>query len=149
MRTTRSSPPAARRSSPRRTTDWTSSVADTIATISVVTVRAPLPVTISFGPWVMKHREFALCRLRTEAGLEGFAFVYTRDGPIAALVRRNIAPLYIGQESGDPSSLHWQAAWRNNAILPSGSGLRALSLVDLAAWELAARAAGQSITAYL
>ena len=124
-------------------------MADTIASVSVVTVRAPLPVTISFGPWVMKHREFALCRLRTEAGLEGFAFFYTRDGPIGALVRRNIAPLYVGQEYGDPSSLHWQAAWSNNAILPSGIGLRALSLVDLAAWDLASRAAGQSITAYL
>ena len=97
----------------------------------------------------MEHREFALCRLRTEAGLEGFAFVYTRDGPIAAFVRRNIAPLYVGQQYGDPSSLHWQAAWSNNAILPSGIGLRALSLVDLAAWDLAARSAGQSITAYL
>jgi L-alanine-DL-glutamate epimerase-like enolase superfamily enzyme len=124
-------------------------MADTIASVAVVTVRAPLPVTISFGPWVMKHREFALCRLRTEAGLEGFAFVYTRDGPIAAIVRRNIAPMYIGQEYDDPSALHWAAAWSNNAILPNGLGLRALSLVDLAAWDLAARAAGQSITAYL
>ena len=124
-------------------------MADTIASIGVVTVRSPLPVTISFGPWVMKHREFALCRLRTEAGLEGFAFVYTRDGPIAAIVRRNIAPMYVGQEYANPSDLHWQAAWSNNAILPSGIGLRALSLVDLAAWDLAARAAGQSITAYL
>jgi L-alanine-DL-glutamate epimerase-like enolase superfamily enzyme len=124
-------------------------MADTISSVAVVTVQAPLPVTISFGPWVMKHREFALCRLRTETGLEGFAFVYTRDGPIAAIVRRNIAPLYVGQEYGDPSALHWQAAWSNNAILPSGIGLRALSLVDLAAWDLAARAAGQSITAYL
>ena len=124
-------------------------MADKIASVSVVTVRAPLPVTISFGPWVMKHREFALCRLRTEAGLEGFAFVYTRDGPIAAIVRRNIAPMYVGQEYDDPSALHWQAAWSNNAILPSGIGLRALSLVDLAAWDLASRAAGQSITAYL
>ena len=124
-------------------------MADTIASVSVVTVRAPLPVTITFGPWVMKHREFALCRLRTNDGLEGFAFVYTRDGPIAAIVRRNIAPLYIGQEYDDPSALHWQAAWSNNAILPNGIGLRALSLVDLAAWDLAARAADKSITAYL
>jgi L-alanine-DL-glutamate epimerase-like enolase superfamily enzyme len=124
-------------------------MADTIASVGVVTVQAPLPVTISFGPWVMKHREFALCRLRTEAGLEGFAFVYTRDGPIAAIVRRNIAPMYVGREYGDPAELHWGAAWSNNAILPSGIGLRALSLVDLAAWDLAARVAGQSITAYL
>jgi L-alanine-DL-glutamate epimerase-like enolase superfamily enzyme len=124
-------------------------MADLIASVAVVTVRSPLPMTIRFGQWVMTHREFALCRLRTEAGLEGFGFVYTRDGPLAAIVRRNIAPLVIGQPYDDPAELHWQAAWSNNAILASGIGLRALSLVDLATWDLAARAKGQSITAYL
>ncbi len=124
-------------------------MADRIASVAVVTVRAPLPVTIRFGPWVMEHREFILCRLRTESGLEGFAFVYTRDGPLAAIVRRNIAPHYVGQPYDDPAALHWQAAWSNNAILASGIGLRALSLVDLAAWDLAAKAQSKSISAYL
>jgi L-alanine-DL-glutamate epimerase-like enolase superfamily enzyme len=124
-------------------------MADLIESVSVVTVRSPLPMTIRFGQWVMTHREFALCRVRTEAGLEGFSYVYTRDGPIAALVRRNIAPLLIGQPYEDPAALHWQAAWSNNAILASGIGLRALGLVDLATWDLAARARKQSITAYL
>jgi L-alanine-DL-glutamate epimerase-like enolase superfamily enzyme len=124
-------------------------MADVIETVQVVTVRSPLPLIIRFGPWVMEHREFILCRIRTEAGLEGFSFVYTRDAPLAAVVRRNIAPLYVGQSYEDPAALHWQAAWSNNAILPSGIGLRALSLVDLAAWDLAARAARKSISAYL
>jgi L-alanine-DL-glutamate epimerase-like enolase superfamily enzyme len=124
-------------------------MADLIESVSVVTVRSPLPMTIRFGQWVMTHREFALCRIRTEAGLEGFGFVYTRDGPLAAIVRRNIAPLLIGQSYEDPAALHWQAAWSNNAILASGIGLRALGLVDLATWDLAARARSQSISAYL
>jgi len=122
---------------------------DVIASVAVATVRSPLPVTIRFGPWVMEHREFALCRVQTRDGLEGFSFVYTRDAPLASLVRRNIAPMYVGRSVNDPAELHWQAAWSNNAILPSGIGLRALSLVDLAAWDLAARAAGQSISAFL
>ena len=122
---------------------------DLIESVSVVTVRSPLPMTIRFGQWVMTHREFALARIRTEAGLEGFGFVYTRDGPLAAIVRRNIAPLLIGQPYDDPAALHWQAAWSNNAILASGIGLRALGLVDLATWDLAARAQQQSISAYL
>jgi L-alanine-DL-glutamate epimerase-like enolase superfamily enzyme len=124
-------------------------MADLIESVSVVTVRSPLPMTIRFGQWVMTHREFALCRIRTEAGLEGFGFVYTRDGPLAAIVRRNIAPLLIGQPYDDPAALHWQAAWSNNAILASGIGLRALGLVDLATWDLAARAQQKSISAYL
>src|SRR5260221_9521779 len=124
-------------------------MADRIESVAVVTVRAPLPLTIRFGPWVMEHREFALCRLRTEEGHEGFAFVYTRDAPIAAVVRRNIAPLYVEQPYEDPAALHWQAAWSNNAILPAGVRLRALSLVHLAASELAAPAARQSVSADL
>lgn len=122
---------------------------DTISSVSVATIKSPLPTTVRFGPWVMEHREFALCRLRTDAGLEGFAFVYTRDGPIASIVRRNIAPMVIGEAYDDPAALHWRAAWSNNAILASGIGLRALSLVDLATWDLASRAAGVSITSFL
>lgn len=120
-----------------------------ITAVEVMTVRAPLPTTIRFGPWVMEHREFALCRMETDDGLVGTAFVYTRDGPIDAFVRRNIAPMYVGQPYTDPAGLHWQAAWSNNAILASGLGLRALSLVDLAAWDLAAKAEGNSIASYL
>lgn len=121
----------------------------TIKSVEVATVRAPLPEVINFGPWVMEHREFALCRIEADDGRVGTAFVYTRDGPIDAFVRRNVAPLYVGQPYSDPAALHWRAAWSNNAVLASGLGLRACSLVDLAAWDLAARAAGQSIAAYL
>lgn len=120
-----------------------------ITAVEVAIVRSPLPVKISFGPWVMEHREFALCRIEAEGDHVGTAFVYTRDGPIDAFVRRNIAPMYVGQPYADPAMLHWRAAWSNNAILAAGLGLRALSLVDLAAWDLAARAKGQSIAAYL
>lgn len=122
---------------------------DVISAVSVVTVRAPLPVTISFGPWVMEHREFALCRIEAADGNVGTAFVYTRDGPLAAFVRQNIAHHYVGQPYGDPEELHWRAAFSNNAVLANGLGLRALSLVDLAAWDLAARAEEKSIAGYL
>lgn len=120
-----------------------------IIAVEVATVRAPLPVTINFGPWVMEHREFALCRIEADDGLVGTAFAYTRDGPLAEFIRLNIARQYVGQSYADPESLHWSAAWSNNAVLASGLGLRALSLVDLACWDLAARATGQSIAAYL
>ncbi|HEU4704052.1 MAG TPA: enolase C-terminal domain-like protein [Conexibacter sp.] len=120
-----------------------------ITSVEVATIRSPLPVTINFGPWVMRHREFALCRIEADDGRVGTAFVYTRDGPLAEFVRLNIAKQYVGQPYHDPEALHWRAAWSNNAVLASGLGLRALSLVDLAAWDLAARAEGKSIVAYL
>jgi L-alanine-DL-glutamate epimerase-like enolase superfamily enzyme len=124
-------------------------VTDLIAAVEIVTVRAPLATPIHFGEWVMEHREFALCRIETEEGLVGTAFAYTRDGPLAACVRRNVAPLYRGQPYDDPAPLHWRAAWSNNAVLASGLGLRALSVVDLATWDLAAKLSGQPMAAHL
>jgi L-alanine-DL-glutamate epimerase-like enolase superfamily enzyme len=123
--------------------------AEVITAVEVMTIKSPLAVKIEFGPWVMEHREFAFCRIATDGDLAGTAYVYTRDGPIDAFVRRNIAPMYVGQPLDDPASLHWAAAWSNNPILASGLGLRALSLVDLAAWDLAAKAAGKPIARYL
>lgn len=120
-----------------------------ITKVEVTTVRSPLPVQINFGLWVMKHREFALCRMEADDGMVGTAFVYTRDGPLAAVVRENIAAHYVGEPYRDPERLHWRAAWSNNAVLASGIGLRALSLVDLATWDIAAKAEGRSIASYL
>jgi L-alanine-DL-glutamate epimerase-like enolase superfamily enzyme len=116
-----------------------------IESIRVATILSPLPVSIHFGNWVMRHREFALCGIRAEDGVTGFGFCYTRDGPIAQIVRRLIAPHYVGQPLGDPESLFYGAAWSNNAVLAAGIGFRALSMVDIAAWDLAAKAQGKPI----
>jgi len=110
-----------------------------IASVRIATFRAPLPVPVVFGNWVMRHREFALCGVVDSHGTVGVSFCYTRDGPIAALVERLIAPHYLAGDPGNPEALFDRAAWSNNAILASGVGHRALSLVDVATWDLAAK----------
>ena len=71
-------------------------------------------------------------------------------GPLAAIVDRTIAPQYIGAAGrATPSASFYKALWANNAVHAAGIGMRALSVVDCAAWDLAAKAKGQSITAYL
>src|SRR5579884_2590143 len=111
----------------------------TIAAVKVATLRAPLPVPVVFGNWVMRHREFALCGVVAGDGTVGVSYCYTRDGPIAELVRRLVAPHYLGGDPADAADLFDRAAWSNNAILASGAGHRALSTVDVAAWDLAAK----------
>jgi L-alanine-DL-glutamate epimerase-like enolase superfamily enzyme len=122
---------------------------DRITRVRVATILHILDVPIEFGTWVMRHREFALMRIDAESGLRGFAYGLTRDGPVAAIVNRTIAPVYAGLPVGAPADAFHAALWTNNAVHAAGIGMRALSLVDLAAWDLAARAAGQSIAAYL
>src|SRR5215207_4463483 len=122
---------------------------DRIVRVRTTTIQHTLEVPITFGSWVMRHRELALVRIDAESGLRGFAYCLTRDGPIAEIVQRTIAPVYVGAAVRTPGDTFHAALWTNNAVHAAGIGMRALSLVDLAAWDLAARAAGQSISAYL
>lgn len=125
---------------------------ETIRELQVATVRAPLPEPIRFGDWVMKHREFALVRVVAESGLEGFGFTLTREGPVAAAIKQAIADQYVGRKiasAADAAIVFDRCQGSNLAGLSSGIGLRALSIVDLAVYDLLARSAGLSITRYL
>ncbi|MBA3778150.1 MAG: hypothetical protein H0X16_02375 [Chloroflexi bacterium] len=122
---------------------------DRIARVRCATILHRLETPIEFGSWVMRHREFALVRVDSESGLSGFAYCLTRDGPIAAIIERTIAPHYVSEAPTDPERLFFKALWSNHAVHAAGIGMRALSVVDIAAWDLAARAADQSITRYL
>jgi len=123
--------------------------ADRIVAVRAATIKHELETPIHFGSWVMSHREFALIRIDAASGLRGFAYCLTRDGPVADIIHRTVAPAYVGQPVDDPGRLFFNALWTNHAIHAAGIGMRALSIVDVAAWDLAARAADQSITAYL
>jgi L-alanine-DL-glutamate epimerase-like enolase superfamily enzyme len=123
-----------------------------IVQLQVATVRAALPEPIHFGDWVMKHREFALVRVRADSGAEGLGFTLTREGPVAAAIRQAIAHHYVGSTFAGPddaAGAFYRCQGSNLAGLSGGIGLRALSIVDLAVHDLLARSAGQSIARYL
>jgi L-alanine-DL-glutamate epimerase-like enolase superfamily enzyme len=125
---------------------------ETISELSVLTLRAPLPEAIHFGDWVMRHREFALVRLRAASGAEGFGFTLTREGPVAAAMRQAVASHYVGASIGstdDIEALFRRCQGANFGCLASGVGLRSHSIVDLAAYDLLGKASGMSIARLL
>jgi L-alanine-DL-glutamate epimerase-like enolase superfamily enzyme len=115
-----------------------------IIKVRVATINHILPVPIIYGNWIMDHREFALVRVDLEDGTAGFAYGLTRDGPVATIVHRSIAPCYVGREIDDPKQLYYGALWTNHAVHAAGIGMRALSLVDIACWDALARHRKQS-----
>ena len=122
-----------------------------IAELSVLTLRAPLPEVINFGDWVMRHREFVLVHCARRAR-QGFGFTLTREAPIAAAIRQAVAHHYIGASIGsveEIAAVFRRCQGSNLASLASGSGLRALSIVDLAAYDLLAKTSGISIARLL
>lgn len=120
-----------------------------IVDISVATIQGQLPAPVIFGDWVMNHREFVVVRLRTQSGHEGWSFTLTRDGACAEQIRKSIAPVYIGTDVADREKTFKTAKGRTYGSHSAGVGLRALSQVDLAAWDVAARMADKSIAEFL
>jgi L-alanine-DL-glutamate epimerase-like enolase superfamily enzyme len=120
-------------------------IRSTIAAVEVMTIQAQLPAPVIFGEWIMHTREFALVRVRSASGPAGYAYTLTRDGAVAEQIRKLIAHVYTGTDVADRERT-FTVAWRRSlASHAAGIGLRALSIVDLACWDLAARLAERSI----
>lgn len=117
-----------------------------VVEVAVATVRAQLPSPIVFGDWVMFDREFVVVRLTASSGQHGIGFALTRDGCIAEQIHKTVAPFYLGTEVADRERTFNAALRRNLATHSTGVGLRALSVVDLAAWDLAGHLADRSIS---
>jgi L-alanine-DL-glutamate epimerase-like enolase superfamily enzyme len=121
----------------------------TITAVDVMTIQAQLPAPVIFGEWVMRQREFALVRVRTDRGVDGLMYTLTRDGAVAEQIRKTIAALYVGT-TVDARERTFTVAWRRSlASHAAGLGLRALSIVDLACWDAAAKLRDQSIAGLL
>lgn len=116
-----------------------------ITAVDVMTIQARLPAPVIFGEWIMHTREFALVRVRTEGGIDGYSYTLTRDGTVAEQIRKTIARVYVGTEV-EHRERTFTTAWRRSlASHAAGIGLRALSIVDLACWDTAARLEDRSI----
>ena len=87
-------------------------------------------------------------RWRRSEGLVGKAYCLTRNAPVAACVERLVAPVVTGR-GGDPEA-SWEACSRATvAIGRTGLVVRAIGLVDVALWDIAAQAAGVPLWRHL
>jgi L-alanine-DL-glutamate epimerase-like enolase superfamily enzyme len=118
-----------------------------ISLIRTARILYELEVPIVYGAWVMRHREFVLVRIDADDGTSGFAYCLTRDGPIPEIVARTIAPRYIGCSAVDPRPPYYDTLYSNHAVHAAGIGMRSLSIVDIAAWDLSAKINGIPIAA--
>jgi L-alanine-DL-glutamate epimerase-like enolase superfamily enzyme len=91
--------------------------------------------------------QLGLLRIRTDAGVEGHAFLGSamfsadQDGP--GLIR-NLKPLLMGEDALARARIY-QRIWAKNRYVP----LRAIGAVDTALWDLAGKVAGLPVHALL
>jgi L-alanine-DL-glutamate epimerase-like enolase superfamily enzyme len=123
-----------------------------ITRVVVHRLSVPLPRPVRTSIHNHTHADTVVVEMQTDAGAVGsgycFAFGAHRARALAALVE-DLVPLYEGR---DPSAVraHFAQAWRAiNFLGHSGAVMMALSALDSACWDLAARAAGLPLYRYL
>lgn len=123
-----------------------------ISSISVSAVRVPLDRVTSFSTRTVRWRDYCLVKIRSAEGIEGIGFCYvgTTGANIAKLaVEELLAPLLLGQDSDRVEGL-WEAMYRESLLHGrGGTVMRALSILDIALWDLKARSAKLPLYRYL
>ncbi len=113
-----------------------------ITNVRALTLRIPIetPVLVGTG-WRISEREYLLVAVDTDAGVTGIGWSYTRGADLAGAVGRLASHL----QDSDP----WRTerAWEHMARAVPADGqtnpvARALSALDIALWDVKARAAG-------
>lgn len=111
-------------------------------------VRVPLHTPMSFSTRRVEFRDFVLVHLTTESGIRGLGYTYAGNSGgqwLAEAVNDLIAPLLVGRDAGNIED-NWELVYRDLILLGRRGGLiRALSAVDIAAWDCLGKATGMPL----
>jgi len=115
--------------------------ADRITEITTTLVRKPLQQELHLGPFTVTERLYAVVQVHTQDGLTGSAYAQTRGAPITEIIDSMLRPLLAGKDSAAIEA-RWQDCFRSTmGVGRSGMLLRALSLIDIALWDIQAQRA--------
>ena len=118
-----------------------------IAEVESIPITIPLETPVSFSNRTLEYRDHAITYVRTTDGHEGVGYSLGYDGAplIADAVESLLAPMLVGEDPRDTERL-WQEMYEGTIqIGRTGLLLRAISTVDIALWDVKAKAAGQPL----
>lgn len=110
-----------------------------IVRISAALVRVPLPHELRLGPVRIRTRDYVALRIQTDVGMHGDALGYPRGTPLLEAVQR----VARGLPGRDPLMRREALLTFEQANVTSLAAYsRAISLVDIALWDIACKSAG-------
>lgn len=125
-----------------------------IRSVDTITLKIPFS-DLYDGPRAKRRgwTEFdtLLVRVETEDGLVGWgeAFAYGCASAVTAMIRDTVAPLVVGQEIADVAGFTLKLQKDLHIWGRYGVTIFAISAIDIALWDLAAKQAGKSLSAHL
>lgn len=106
-----------------------------ITAIEVFTVVVPLPERLRVWGREIAAREFVFVRV-SAGGCTGTGFAMTRGMALGAVVEKQLKPLALGKPAGGIRAIWNSARAAARMTTETGIYMRALSLLDLALWDL-------------
>lgn len=104
-----------------------------------------LPEPFPLGNLMVSHRDYVVVRIVTEDGTEGVAFGLSRGAPVDMVVTELLAPKLVGLDILGTAALAQTLAIRLPQHAFEGLVLRAISLVDIAVWDIKGKVAGKPV----
>jgi D-galactarolactone cycloisomerase len=111
--------------------------------------RAELARPFRFSQWSYSQRAAMLVRVETSAGITGWGEAYGPPEIAAEAVQSFFAPLLIGRDPRDREALWHLMFGRSVDYGQKGVMLAAISSLDIALWDIGARAAGIPLYRFL
>jgi len=118
-----------------------SSLTITNISISVLEVPFDKPIRSALGTYV--GSDYVVAELQTASGVTGYGYTMSLDRrgtkAVVSYIENELTPLALGQDATEPEAL-WNRMWSpNKARMRGGVGVHALSAVDTAVWDAAAK----------
>jgi D-galactarolactone cycloisomerase len=123
--------------------------------IEPIALRIPAPKRPAGVPAPLVNADMCLtlCRVTTRDGVVGYGECLSLRPPMQnalfATIRDAIAPHYLGKPVDQKEALNLAARKRFASFGRAGTVMNALAAVDIALWDIAGKASGQSVSAML
>lgn len=102
-------------------------------------ITVPLEEPVWLGGYSVTEREYCLLELTTRSGLRGHSLAFTRGIQLARLIEEQLGPVVSGEPADEVERL-WDAMYQRTRLNGrQGALMRAISLMDLALWDLKAK----------
>jgi L-alanine-DL-glutamate epimerase-like enolase superfamily enzyme len=109
-----------------------------ISRIQIAECRIPLPKVLTLGTTQIRTRDFVALRIETDSGVAGEALGYTRGTPVYGALEL-VAHRALGR---DPLMRGELTSGLQNSNVPGRASFpRAISLLDIACWDILAKSA--------
>ena len=120
------------------------------ATIHTTSIDIPLLEGKVAGYGREEQQEFVVCEVETDAGVSGFGLTgHFLARSVAEALNRHFLPVLEGMDPRNVEAIHQKVWWKLNPRAMTGTISSALSVVDIACWDIAGKLAGRTVAELL